>query len=326
MLRKSLLTLCAVLSLSLSGMLAQAGDWTERLSAVMKDIEAPAKPEKPRKLLVYTHANGFVHSSIPVGAQYAELIGKKTGAFETTISNDPAAFDDLSKYDGILMMSTTGSFLLPKDMGKLAPEVQKEWKDKEVTRRKNIVDFLESGKGIAGIHAAADAYAGGWAEWGKIIGGYFNGHPWGKIHVNIDDPKSPVNAVWKGEEFDFSDEIYTYKAPWARENLHVLLSINIEKSNITKGENRADHDYGVAWISEYGKGRVFYTLFGHNEVTYANPNMQRFFLAGIQFALGDLKADATHGVIKKPEVVAKPVEPKPIEDKKPDEKKPEEKK
>ena len=316
MLRKSMWVLCAVLSLSLSGFKASAGDWTERLSAVMKDIEAPAKPEKPRQLLVYTNANGFVHSSIPVGAQYAEVIGKKTGAWETTISSDPAVFDDLSKYDGVLMMSTTGSFLLPRDMGKSPPEQQKEFKDKEITRRKNIVDFLESAKGIAGIHAASDAYAGSWAEWGLIIGGYFNGHPWGKIHVNIDDPKSPVNAVWKGEEFDFSDEIYTYKDPWSRDKLHVLLSINIEKSGITKGENRADHDYGVAWISEHGKGRVFYTLFGHREDTYANPNMQRFFLAGIQYALGDLKADGSAGTVKKPPVEAAPA--KPTEEKKPE--------
>jgi len=268
-------------------------DWNVKMETAMADLKAPATPEKPRKLLIYTMASGFVHSSIPIGAKCVEMMGKKTGAFEATTSNDPAVFDDLSKYDAVLMMSTTGNFLVPKEIGKMTPDEQKALKDKEPARRQAIVDFVKSGKGIAGIHAASDAYYASWPEWGEIIGGYFNGHPFGKINVRIDDPKSPLNAQFNGEAFDFSDEIYTYKDPYSREKLHILMSIDVEKSGITKGENRTDHDYAVAWIHEYGKGRVFYTLFGHREDTYANPLTQKFFLAGLQYALGDLKADAT---------------------------------
>ncbi|HUT01866.1 MAG TPA: ThuA domain-containing protein, partial [Phycisphaerae bacterium] len=58
---------------------------------------------------------------------------------------------------------------------------------------------------------------------------------------------------------------------------------------------RPDKDYAVSWVRTYGKGRVFYTTLGHCEKTYLDPTFLRHVLAGVQFALGDLKADATPG-------------------------------
>ena len=262
---------------------------------------APAKPEKPRKILVFTLATGFVHGSIPIGAKMFELMGEKTGAWTTTVSNSPDVFeaDSLNQYDAVVMESTTGELfgIKERDINKL----QDAEKEKQLRLRKNLLEFVSGGKGIVGIHAATDC-SYGWHEYGEMMGGYFNGHPWGNINVRIDDPKSPLTAVFKGEQFDFSDEIYTYKDTYTRDNLHILLSVDLEKSKGIKpgpkpdtkaGENRADHDYGVAWIREYGKGRVFYTLLGHRDETYSNPLSVAFFLAGVQYALGDLKADAT---------------------------------
>jgi len=56
---------------------------------------------------------------------------------------------------------------------------------------------------------------------------------------------------------------------------------------------RADNDYAISWIRRYGGGRVFYTAFGHNENVYRDEAILRHLLAGIQFTLGDLEADAT---------------------------------
>lgn len=53
----------------------------------------------------------------------------------------------------------------------------------------------------------------------------------------------------------------------------------------------ADHDFGMSWLRKYGKGRVFYTSFGHNPEIFSNAQMLQHFLAGIQHAFGDLKAD-----------------------------------
>ena len=311
------------------------GDIVMRLEKALPEA-ASVKPEKPHKVLIYTRASGFVHGSIPVGAKAFELLGKKTGAFEVTkTTEDPAVFDsDLAEFDAIVLMSCTGEFLRPsgprmpkkEDMAKKTDEekkkiedavkdfeaVEKASKEAEPARKKALLNFVSSGKGLIGIHAATDAYYN-WPEYGEMIGGYFNGHPWHNIMIKIDDPKSPLTAQFDGKPFYFNDEIYTYKTlpTHGRDKFHMLLSVDLEGSSqldkLTppqkvdlkkdaatgkyQGENRADHDYAVAWTKKYGNGRVFYTLLGHENATYMNPVSMKFFLDGIQYALGDIKAD-----------------------------------
>jgi type 1 glutamine amidotransferase len=284
-----------------------------KMEAALPD-KAPATPKKARKVLVYGNANGFVHSSIPLGELTIVKLGEKTGAWTGTISNDPAAFDDLSGYDAIMLVSTTGHFLIPKSDLKPLPKIASEedkkayaekkkeadvavasYKEKEKQRFDNMVAFVKDGKGLAGIHAASDAYYD-FPEWGELIGGYFNGHPWGKVTVKIDDPKSPITAGFAGNEFQIQDETYTFKKdPYSREKLHILTSLDVSKFSEAdlKKENRPfDHDYGISWIHEYGKGRVFYAAHGHSEHVYWDKPMLEEYLAGLQYALGDLQADA----------------------------------
>ena len=285
-----------------------------KMEAALPD-KAPATPKKARKVLIYGNANGYVHSSIPLGEVTIAKLGEKTGAWTATISNDPAAFDDLSGYDAIMLVSTTGHFLLPKvDAGKApdkkASDEEKKaydekkkaaeasiasYKEKEKQRFENMVNFVKEGKGLAGIHAASDAYYD-FPEWGLLIGGYFNGHPWGKVTVKIDDPKSPITAGFEGKEFQIQDETYTFKKePYSREKLHILTSLDVSKFSEAdlKKENRPfDHDYGISWIHDFGKGRVFYCAHGHSEHVYWDKPMLMEYLAGLQYALGDLQADA----------------------------------
>jgi type 1 glutamine amidotransferase len=110
---------------------------------------APAKPKQPRKVLVLGKAAGFVHSSIPIAGRTIEELGKKTGAWSTTITYDPADINEanLKQYDAIFLASTTGAFLDdPNDAAATA------------ARRKALLDFVRGGKGLAGIHAATDSY------------------------------------------------------------------------------------------------------------------------------------------------------------------------
>lgn len=271
----------------------------EKISAALPE-KAPATPKQPRKLLIYTRATGFVHSSIPVGAKTFELMGQKTGAFTVAIADDPDVFmpDSLKAYDAVLMLSTTGSLFVPKGAkenmlydpkAKDLPEDVRHAKE----LRESLVSFVKSGKGLMGIHAATDS-SYNWKEYGLMMGGYFNSHPWGKITLYIDDPKSPINACFEGKPFEISDEIYRFKEPYSRERLHVLTSIDVEASKLSTGlEARQDHDYGVSWLNKYGDGRVFYCSLGHREETYMNATVLKHYLAGLQFAFGDLEADAS---------------------------------
>jgi type 1 glutamine amidotransferase len=302
-----------------------------RMMAVLP-ATAPARPERPRKILVLAATRGWVHSSIPLAAKMVEEMGKKTGAWTATdVSYDASVVTEanLKQYDLVFLDSTTGTFLDNPD-------------DQATTtaRRKALLDFIRGGKGIAGIHAASDSYhgnpagrgaggrrgggrasgatppappppctgggtpgAGGgeplWPEFNRMIGGYFKFH-WNyptPITVKIDDPKSPINAAFKGRSFNTIDEVYTFnQASFSRTNVHVLTSIDYSLMNdCDKGlesSKRTDGDYALSWIRREGNGRLFYQALGHHEsIYYNNPAMLEHILAGIQYAIGDLKAD-----------------------------------
>lgn len=142
----------------------------------------------------------------------------------------------------------------------------------------------------------------------KEIGGVFNGHPWtagGTWAFNLDDPDHALNAAFGGEGFWHKDEIYWYKPEsfQGRERLRVLLSLDMShpqnaepfKTDKFKDKAPADPtavDVPVSWCREVGNGRLFYTNLGHNDMTFANKTVLLHMLDGIQYALGDLEADA----------------------------------
>ncbi len=292
-------------------------DMVKKIDAALP-AKATATPAKARKVLIYTNAAGFVHSSIPYGAYAVEAMGKKTGAYTSVTSNDPASFDNLAGFDAIVMVNTTGDWLQPRSPGGEPKKGDKEtdeafekkvaaWKDAKAAydraageakgkvepRRKAILDFINSGGGVVGFHAASDAQYQ-WKEFGEIIGGYFWGHPWHEnVPIKLDDPSHPLLAAFGGKDFQVTDEIYQFKEPYSRSNLRILLRLDGPKTNMKKGGiNRKDGDFGVAWIRDYGKGHIFYSSLGHREEIYWNPTLLQFYLDGIQFALGDIKADA----------------------------------
>lgn len=156
-----------------------------------------------------------------------------------------------------------------------------------------------SGRGSAPVNV------GTWPEWDKIIGGYFKFH-WNDpqlIVVKIDDPKSPITAPFKGQSFEIRDETYTYvQDSFSRDNVHVLTSVDYskmsdeDKAKEPAATRRTDGDYALSWIRREGKGRLFAEAHGHSERVYAMKPMLEHLLAGVQYAIGDLKADDTPGV------------------------------
>ena len=130
-----------------------------------------------------------------------------------------------------------------------------------------------------------------------MIGGFFKYHWLDPQHIvyKIDDQASPLTAMFNGG-FEVNDETYTFGVKtWSRENLHILTSIDYSKMSeadkLKEDYPREDHDYGLSWIRREGKGRVFYSAHGHSERVYALRPMLEHVLAGVQYALGDLKAN-----------------------------------
>ncbi|MDD4869963.1 MAG: ThuA domain-containing protein [Kiritimatiellae bacterium] len=243
--------------------------------------KATATPARARKILMFNKCQGYRHGVIPLAAKAFEIMGKKTGTFEVVESEDIAVFntEKLKEFDAILLNNTTQL--------KLSDD-----------QKKAMLAFVkEDGKGLIATHAAADNF-GDWPEGAAMIGGLFDGHPWGgggTWAVKIDDPDHPINKGFAGKGFKVKDEIYQIKGAYSRDTHRVLLSLNMSDPATLepKGQKRADKDNAIAWIYDYGKGRVFYCSLGHNNEIFWNPAILQHYLDGIQFALGDLKVDTT---------------------------------
>jgi type 1 glutamine amidotransferase len=267
---------------------------------------------QPRRVLVLARAASFVHSSIPLASRTIEALGQKTGAWTTVISYNhrDITAENLAQYDAVFLSSTTGEFL---DDANDAPGSE--------TRRKALMDFVRSGKGMAGVHAATDSYhpggKPGWPDFNTAIGGFFKFH-WNYptlISIKVDDLDNPINApfmttnaqgVRAPANIQLIDEVYTFQQDsWSRDRVRTLTSIaydrmpdNIKAQEPANGK-RTDGDYGLSYIRKEGNGRVFVNVLGHHESIYKMRNMNAHLLAGMQYVLGDLKVDDTPVPLKK---------------------------
>ncbi|MGH9308977.1 MAG: ThuA domain-containing protein [Vicinamibacterales bacterium] len=251
--------------------------------------KALAAPQKPRKLLVFDRQgiyNGRLyggHASIPHANLALQLMGEKTGAFTATLSSEPGAISatNLQQYDAVYLNNTVGDIFDTPEM------------------RAAFVAFVANGGGIVGNHGTSVA-SPQWAEFGEILGATGASHrePTEKATINIEDPAHPIVRAFDGKPFEYVDEFYRLAPPYSRDKVRVLLSIDPILTDMMQGRCygqclRDDNDYPVAWIRQHGKARVFYTSLGHNPDPFWDPRMLAMFLAGTQYALGDLQADAT---------------------------------
>jgi type 1 glutamine amidotransferase len=246
--------------------------------------QALVKPKRPRKLLVLDLCvnGGYYHATIPDGNLALTLIGKYTGAYVPTFSNDldNLKYPKIKQYDAVFLNSVEGELFI----------------DPEVIH--GLMRFVQEGGGVAGLHATTFASTDV-PEFGDLIGAQtgahkYNGEP-GTLRV--EDPNNPLTKQFEGKGFDFFDEYYHFlpTGPYSRDRLHILLSLDPAKTQLSANRytTRPDNDYGMVWISSYGRGRVFNCALGHRPEFYETSNMEQLLLAATQFVLGDLKADTT---------------------------------
>lgn len=250
--------------------------------------KAQVQPKKSHKILIFSRTKGFRHGSIATGIKAITMLGDKTGAYTAHATEDESFFEPekLKMFDAVFMLNTTGDCFKPNTGTK------EEIAQREELYKKSLADFVASGKGLAGVHSATDTYHK-WKEYNQMMGGTFAGHPWHtKVPVKNLEPNSPINAAFGGQDFEITDEIYQFRADTALPtDRKFLLSLDTKKMDVSKG-NRKDGLYPVSWISTFGKGRTFYCSLGHRDEIYMNPAILRHYLAGIQYVLGDLDADA----------------------------------
>ena len=276
---------------------------------------------KPARLLVVTVTNGFRHSSINTAEPMLEELGRTSGLYhldflrmpegrppqpkapkraegtsdddwkkqEDAFKTEQAAFraadavwqaglkaqfakafapESLALFDGVIFASTTGELPIPDLNG--------------------FLEWIKSGKAFIGFHAATDTLKSSDA-YCEMVGGHFAGHPWGgggEHAFVVHEPGHRLTAMYP-ERFRLKDEIYQYDPRYKPENLRVLVSIDMAAST-----PKEPWHVPVSWVRDYGRGRVFYTNFGHNDATWKDPAFAKHAAEGIAWALKRFDADA----------------------------------
>jgi type 1 glutamine amidotransferase len=146
--------------------------------------------------------------------------------------------------------------------------------------------YIKSGKGMVVTHFACGAF-NDWPPFVEVAGRVYDPKlpphdPYGKFKVEVRDSEHPIT---KGlEPFEVTDELYTCLAGETK-----IRILDTAKSVLDK------KDYAMAFVLEFGKGRVFNTPLGHDAQVYRTPAVARLMRRAVAWTAGlpviDIPAD-----------------------------------
>lgn len=227
-----------------------------------------------KRVLFLTHSAGFRHDSIAAAIRSFQQIAARTGTLEIAATEDVSQINaaNLRGYDAVFFFTS----------GELPLSTQ---------QKRELLDFVRSGKGFGGAHSATDTLYT-WEEYGDLIGGYFDGHPWvQEVRIDVEDPAFPgMQGV--GDNFRIVEEIYQHRG-FSRQNVRVLMTLDTRTVDLAApGVNRTDGDFALTWCRRYGSGRVFYTALGHFDETWLDPRFQQVLEGALLWLTGEVDGDA----------------------------------
>jgi uncharacterized protein len=240
-------------------------------------------PQPAKRLLIIGEEKGYRHEAVSHAMATMERLGRESGLWTTTMRTDTEALTrkkleynakNLDDFDAVMFY--TGGEL-----------------EMNAEQKAALLSFVHDGKGFVGVHSATITFTG-WPEYGEMIGGYFDEHPWGTFDapILVEDPAFPGMQQWP-KSFVWKDEIYQLK-DFSRGKVRVLMRLDASQLDLNNPRvHRKDRDFAVTWAKSYGKGRVFYSTLGHVEQNWDDPRMQKMYLEAIKWAMGLTPADAT---------------------------------
>jgi type 1 glutamine amidotransferase len=270
------------------------------LFVVSASVLTAEQPSGNRKLLFLTHAALYKHTSLGPAEKAVTELGKQGGFDVTTVEGykqDAEKLDFsfltpeyLAQFDGLMLM-TNGNLPLSD------------------AQKRMLIDYVRGGKALIGAHCASLTLYN-YPEFGEMLGGYYrrSGRQNRIVILKVEDPSHPATRML-GASWPLVDEFYLFgTAAWdasrptenvdvlfgnripmgfSRDRVHVLLSIDSEKSDLTGQPDMVKGgDYPQSWWREFGKGRTFYTALGHRDDIWSNDPVFRAHIAGgIRWAL-----------------------------------------
>lgn len=219
---------------------------------VMAGCQRNRQEDSPRKIevLFLGHDSEHHHSAAHMPLLAAALA---TEGINFTYSSNPAVLDreTLDQYDALMIYANYDSITAEQE--------------------KALLGYVSSGKGFLPIHSASYCFRNS-PEYIELVGGQFQKHGTGSFTADIVRADHPVTDGLSA--FETWDETY----------IHHQLS---DDRTVLMERVEGGHREPWTWVKEHGKGRVFYTAYGHDERTWSNPGFHQLVLQGIAWAVSD---------------------------------------
>ena len=249
---------------------------------------AQTPPRKRVLALADTHT-GYTHDSIGHALSVIDQLGRQTGLYDTYIRTDSQWITK----QPIPLPARNAKNLNDFDAVFLFISGEGDWSDQQ---KRDFVSFVkEDGKGVVGAHTGNAAFYQ-WEEFGEMMGGYFDNHPWGIVEgrVVVDAPDFPAMRHF-APSFTRREEFYVLREkPYSRKTVRVLAHLDAATLDLQHPDyHRTDADLPVALARTYGRGRTFWSNFGHFAATWDDPDIQKMYLEALKWAMGLTPGDAT---------------------------------
>jgi uncharacterized protein len=240
--------------------------WLPVAMFVAAAAEEPKKPERPARVLIVT---GVEYHAWKETAPAIQKVLERDKRIEARIVEDPEflATPVVADYDVIFLHIFTDNH-------------QQFKRENEI--RKNLATLIRQGKGLVVFHLACGAFQD-WPEYVNLAGRVWD-------RKTFHDPRGPfqVHLVQKDHaitramsDFQADDELYvclTGATP-----VEVLATAHSKMMN---------KDYPMAFVFDYGKGRVFHTALGHDPRAIEMPGTAELLRRGCLWAAGRPTASA----------------------------------
>lgn len=237
-------------------------------------------PARKRVLAIGDTRTGYTHDSISHALAVVDLMGRESGLWDTFIRTDsqwitrqpvpPPARNarTLDDFDAV--------FLFVSGEGTLTGQ-----------QKRDFVSFVRDGKGAVAAHSGIAAFYE-WPEYGEMFGGYFDNHPWNvtEARVRVEDRAHPAMRHFP-PTFTRTEEYYVLRPkPYSRDAVDVLASIDPDSVDLTHPDlRRTDRDFPVAMAKTYGKGRTFWSTFGHDADTWDDPDIRKMYFEALRWVM-----------------------------------------
>ena len=179
--------------------------------------------------------------------------------------------DNLAKYDGLLIYANWDSISRPQEQA--------------------LLTFVQSGKGLIPVHCASYCFRNSAEYVDKVVGGQFWRHKMDTIQTRFTKPN---DALTMGlPSFKAYDETYLHSHLQADNNVLAVREVKADQLKdladaTERGPGRPNaKEEPYTWTRTYGKGRVFYTAYGHDERTWSQAGFQQLLERGIMWSVGE---------------------------------------